>query len=198
MEYVEKSKWASGAKLTHEYKNLDEALKDMERNEGFEIISSELYDENNKLIATYKKGEGVKMVEQVKEVEVSEATYEYLTGSGKTFFDMYSEWGENGNAQLDNALNELNGLDWTHGATHYLTGLLKGEIKLVKKKKFYRVILEGLHRFDNVQAYSEYVYLKTDGTLAKTKSFGYITVMSGESMKKLPEWAQSLAKEVKQ
>lgn len=39
MEYVEKSKWASGAKLTHEYKNLDEALKDMERNEGFEIIS---------------------------------------------------------------------------------------------------------------------------------------------------------------
>lgn len=98
---------------------------------------------------------------------------------------------------LGNALNELNGLDWTHGATHYLTGLLKGEMKLVKKEKFYRVILEGLHRFDNVQTYSEYVYLKSDGTLAKTKSFDYITVMTEKNMKQLPDWAQALAEEVK-
>lgn len=197
MGYVEKCKWTSADVTTHKHKSLTEALKNMAENRCFSIVSSELFDENNKLIATYKMEEGVKMVEQIKEIEVSEETYNYMTGSGKPFFDMYSEWGENGNAQLDNALNELDGLDWTHGATHYLTGLLKGEMKLVKKEKFYRVILEGLHRFEGVQAYSEYVYLESDGTLAKTKSFGYITVMSEESMKKLPEWAQSLAKEVK-
>lgn len=137
------------------------------------------------------------MVEQIEKIEVSEETYDYMTNPGKTYFDMYSEWGKNGNVKLDNALNELNGLEWAKGASYYLTKLLKGEAKLVKKEKFYRVILEGLHHFEGVQAYSEYVYLKSDGTLAKTKSFDYITVMSEKSMKQLPEWAQALAEEVK-
>lgn len=196
MEYLEKAKWPSGDVTAHEYKILDEALRALEQNKNVEIVSSELYDENDKLIATYKKGEGVKMVEEIKEIAVSEATYDYLTGTNKTYFDMYSEWGENGNAQLDNALNELNGLEWTHGATHFLTGLIKGEMKLVKQEKLYRVILKGLHRFEDVQAYSEYVYLELDGTVAKTKSFDYIAVMSEKSMKQLPEWAQALAEEV--
>lgn len=196
MEYVEKCKWTSVHDTKHSYKNLDEALEEMEGNGYFGIVSSELYDENGKLIATYKKGEGVKMVEEVKEIAVSEETYEFIKNSGKTFFDMYSEWNETGNARLDSALNELNNLSYTKGATYFLTGLIKGEMKLVKKEKIYRVVLKGLHRFEGVQTYSEYVYLKSDGTLAKTKSFDYITVMSEKSMKQLPEWAQELAKEV--
>ena len=197
MEYLEKAKWPSGDVTAHKYKILDEALRALEQNKNVGIVSSELYDENNKLIATFLHGEGVKVVEEVKEIAVSEATYDYLTSTNKTYFDMYSEWGENGNAQLDNALNELNGLELAKGVSYYLTKLIKGEMKLVKKEKFYRVILEGLHRFEGVQTYSEYVYLKSDGTLAKTKSFDYITVMSEKSMKQLPEWAQYLAEEVK-
>lgn len=197
MEYVEKAKWPTVEDSTHEYKSLDEALSDMGRNEDMNIVSSELFDENNKLIATFKKGEGVKMVEEVKEIAVSEETYEFIKNSGKTFFDMYSEWKETGNASLDSALDELNCLSYVKGATYFLTGLMKGEMKLVKKEKNYRVVLKGLHRFEGVQAYSEYVYLKSDGTLAKTKSFDYITVMSEKNMKQLPEWAQALAEEVK-
>lgn len=196
MEYVEKAKWPTVEDSLHKYKSLDEALQYMERNKEMNILSSELFDENNKLIATFKKGKGVKVVEEIKEIAVSEATYDYLTGTNKTYFDMYSEWGENGNAQLDNALNELSGLERPHGATHFLTGLIKGEMKLVKQEKLYRVILKGLHRFEDVQSYSEYVYLKSDGTVAKTKIFDYIAVMSEKSMKQLPKWAQELAKEV--
>ncbi|QWY14636.1 hypothetical protein [Lactococcus phage PLG-II] len=200
MEYVEKAKWTKGNNSTHRYDVLDEALKCMEQNEDFGIVSSELFDENNKLIATFKKGEGVKVVEEIEEIEeieVSEETYNYLTDTKKSFFDMYSEWGENGNSQLDNALNELNKLECSKRTSYYLTKLLKGEAKLVKQEKLYRVILEGLHRFEGVQTYSEYVYLKSDGTLAKTKSFDYITVMTEKNMKQLPDWAQALAEEVK-
>lgn len=198
MGYVEKVIWENSEPSDHPYKNLDAVLKSMrELNPVLSIVSSELYDENNKLIATYKKGEGVKMVEEVKEIAVSEATYEFFKNSVKSYFDMYSEWGENKNAQLDNALNELNRLELTHGATHFLTGLMKGEMKLVKQEKLYRVILKGLHRFEGTQTYSQYVYLKSDGTLAKTKSFDYITVMPEKNMKELPEWAQALAEEVK-
>lgn len=197
MEYVEKAKWIIGDDTTHRYGFLDNALKCMKENEDLNIASSELFDENNKLIATYKKGEGVKMVEEVKEIAVSEETYEFIKNSGKTFFDMYSEWKETGNPRLDSALDELDRLYYVKGATYFLTGLMKGEMKLVKKEKDYRVVLKGLHRFEGVQAYSEYVYLKSDGTLAKTKTFDYITVMSEKSMKQLPEWAQALAEEVK-
>lgn len=198
MEYVEKVKWEKGREdSTHTYGNLDVALKSMrELNGRISIVSSNLFDENGKLIATYKKGEGVKIVEEVEEIVVSEATYDYIENSGKTFFDMYSDWKETGNPRLDSALDELNNLSYAKGATHFLTGLLKGEMKLVKKEKFYRVILSGLHRFEGVQTYIEYVYLKSDGTIAKTKSFDYITVMPEKNMKQLPEWAQALAEEV--
>lgn len=197
MGYLEKAKWPSGEVTTHEYKSLEGALRELEQNKDVVIISSKLYDENNKLIATYKKGEGVKMVEEVKEIAVSEETYEFVKNSGKTFFDMYSEWKETGNPRLDSALDELDRLYYVKGAAYFLTGLMKGEMKLVKKEKNYRVVLKGLHRFEGVQTYSEYVYLKSDGTLAKTKSFDCITVMSEKSMKQLPEWAQALAEEVK-
>lgn len=194
MEYVEKAKWPSGDVTTHEYKSLDEALRELEQNKNVVIVSSELYDENGKLIATHKKGEGVKMVEEIKEIVVSARTFEFMEGKDNYFY-LYDKWKESGNAILDSALYELNNT-YSKGVTALFEELIKGKAKLVKKKKFYRVILEGLHRFEGVQAYSEYVYLKSDGTLAKTKSFGYITVMSEESMKKLPEWAQELAKEV--
>lgn len=198
MEFVEKVKWEKGKESTHAYNILEKVLESMrDLNPLLSIASSELFDENDKLIATYKKGEGLKMVEETKEIAVSEETYEFIKKSGKTFFDMYSEWNETGNARLDSALNELNNLSYTKGATYFLTGLMKGEMKLVKKEKLYRIILKGLHRFEGVQTYSEYVYLKSDGTLAKTKSFDYITVMSENSVKQLPEWAQALAEEVK-
>lgn len=77
-----------------------------------------------------------------------------------------------------------------------LTHILSGEIKVVTMEKEYRIILEGLHRFEGVQAYSEYVYLKHDGTVAKTKSYDYITRIRESDLKKLPDWAQALAKEV--
>lgn len=197
MAYVEKAKWPSGDETAHEYRTLDDALKELEQNKNNVIVSSELFDENDELIATYKKVEGVKMVEQIEEVEVSEATYAFMKNSALSFFDMYSEWKETEDEALNNALDELNTLSYTKGATDYFEGLIKGEMKLVKKVKKYRVILSGLHRFEGVQTYSEYVYLKSDGTLAKTKSFDYITVMSEKNMKKLPEWAQALAEEVK-
>lgn len=135
---------------------------------------------------------------EIKEIAVSEATYEFMKNSALTPFDMYSEWKETGNERLDNALDELNNLSYTEGATHFLTGILKGEMKLVKKEKLYRVILSGLHRFEGVQAYSEYVYLKSDGTVAKTKSFDYIALIEEKYLKELPEWAQELAEEVEE
>lgn len=194
MEYVEKVKWISVDDTKHRYKSLDEALKCMKLNKDFEIVSSELYDENNKLIATYKKGEGVKMVEEIKEIEVSEKTFNFMEGK-ENYFYLYDKWKESGNAILDSALYEL---DNTHdkGVTALFKELIKGEAKLIKKEKNYRVILKGLHRFCSVQAYSEYVYLQADGTIAKTKSFAHIAIMSEKSMKQLPEWAQALAEEV--
>lgn len=146
----------------------------------------------------WETGEDVKMAKEVEEIEVSEATYEFMKSSALSYFDMYSEWRETGDEALDNALNELNTVFYSKGATHIFEGLVKGEMKLIKKVKNYRVILNGLHRFEGVQTYSEYVYLKSDSTIAKTKSFDYITVMPEKSMKQLPEWAQALAEEVEQ
>lgn len=136
-------------------------------------------------------------VKEVEEIKVSEATYEFMKNSALSYFDMYNEWKETGDEALDNALNELNTIFYTKGTKHIFKGLMKGEMKLIKEAKNYRVILNGLHRFEGVQTYSEYVYLKSDGTLAKTKSFDYITVMPEKNMKQLPEWAQALAEEVK-
>lgn len=197
MEYLEKAKWPSGDVTAHEYKILDEALRALEQNKNVEIVSSELYDENNKLIATYKKGEGVKMVEEVKQIEVSRETFNFIMSSEKHYYRMFADWSPFGNSPLDKAMSELNRVYCDLHVSDIFDMLTKGEAKLVPDRKQYRVILKGLHRFEGVQTYSEYVYLKSDGTLAKTKSFDYITVMSEESMKKLPKWAQELAKEVK-
>lgn len=60
MKYVEKCKWPSIDVTTHEYKSITEALKNMDENVHLSIVSSELFDENDKLIATYKIGEGIK------------------------------------------------------------------------------------------------------------------------------------------
>lgn len=200
MAYVEKVKWKNGAPSEHKYNELDAALRSMrETNPILSIVSSELYDENNKLIATYEMLEGVKMVEQIKEIEVSEETYNYMTGSGKTFFDMYSEWGVNGNAQLDNALNELNGLEWTNGATHYLTGLLKGEMKLVKKEKFYRIVLPEVFHTDGGMLWNYLFMGLTDThrpTLECTDNKGNIYTFPESKLKHFPKWAQELAEEV--
>lgn len=194
MEYVEKAKWPTVEDSTHEYKSLDEALQDMERNEDMNIVSSELFDENNRLIATFRKGEGVKMVKQIEEVEVSERTFNFMKDR-TDYFNLYDNWKILGSEERDLALSELNHV--YYNVSSLFTKLIKSEVKLVKKAKEYRIILKGLHRFEGVQTYSEYVYLKSDGTLAKTKSFDYITVMSEKSMKQLPEWAQALAEEVK-
>lgn len=194
MEYVEEAKWPTVEDSLHKYKSLDEALQDMERNEEMNILSSELFDENNKLIATFKKGEGVKMVKQIEEVEVSERTFNFMKDR-TDYFDLYDNWKIHGNEERDLALSELNHV--YDRVSSLFAKLIKSEVKLVKKAKKYRIILKDLHRFEGVQTYSEYVYLKSDGTLAKTKSFDYITVMSEKSMKQLPEWAQALAEEVK-
>lgn len=197
MEYVEKTKWTTVDDSIHNYKSLDEAMQAMERNEDMNIVSSELFDENNKLIATFKKGEGVKMVKQIEEIEVSKETFNFIMSSKKHYYQMFADWKPFGNSQLDKALSELNHVHQRLKVSGIFDMLTKGEAELVPKGKQYRVILNGLHRFEGVQAYSEYVYLKSDGTLAKTKSFDYITVMSEKSMKQLPDWAQALAEEVK-
>lgn len=197
MEYVEKAKWIIGDDTTHRYGFLDNALKCMKENEDLNIASSELFDENNKLIATYKKGEGVKMVEEVKEIAVSEETFNFIMSSEKHYYRMFADWSPFGNSPLDKAMSELNRVYCDLHVSDIFDMLTKGEAKLVPDCKQYRVILKGLHRFEGVQTYSEYVYLKSDGTLAKTKSFDCITVMSEKSMKQLPEWAQALAEEVK-
>lgn len=195
MAYVEKVKWENGEPSEHKYNELDAVLRSMrEMNPILSIVSSELYDENNKLIATYKMFEGVKMVEEIEEIVVSARTFEFMEGKDNYFY-LYDKWKESGNAILDSALYELNNT-YSKGVTALFEELIKGKAKLVKKEKFYRVVLKGLHRFEGVQAYSEYVYLKSDGTLAKTKNFDYITVMSEKNMKQLPEWAQVLAEEV--
>lgn len=196
MEFVEKVKWEKGEGSTHTYNILEKVLESMrDLNPLLSIASSELFDESGKLIATYKKGEGVKMVEEIEEVEVSEKTFDFMKTKNNYFY-LYDRWKESMNVELDNALYELNNTYIT-GVTALFEKLIKGEAKLVSKGKQYRVILEGLHRFDNVQTYSEYVYLKADGTLAKTKSFDYIATLSEKQVKELPEWAQELAKEVK-
>lgn len=198
MEYLEKVVWEKGGKSEHPRSNLTWSLKNMAENEQLSIVSSELYDENNKLVATYKKGEGVKMVEEVKEIEVSKETFDFITNNKRHYYQLFSDWEAFGNSPLDKAMTELNHLYPDKFVSDIFDMLTKGEAKLVSKGKQYRVILKGLHRFEGVQTYSEYVYLKPDGTLAKTKSFDYITVMSEKNMKQLPEWAQALAEEVKQ
>lgn len=40
------------------------------------------------------------------------------------------------------------------------------------------------------------IYLKSDGTTAKTKSYDYITRIRESDLNELPDWAQALAKEV--
>ncbi|MDP1363108.1 hypothetical protein, partial [Klebsiella variicola] len=77
----------------------------MEQNEDMNIVSSELFDENNKLIATFKKGEGVKMVKQIEEIEVSEETFNFIMSSKKHYYQMFADWKPFGNSQLDKALS---------------------------------------------------------------------------------------------
>lgn len=111
-----------------------------------------------------------------------------------TLFPRYSEWLESDvtfSAFTQLAFHSESSLSKT------LTQILSDEIKVVTIEKEYRIILEGLHKFEGVQTYSEYVYLKSDGTIAKTKSYDYITRIKESDLKELPEWAQALAKEVK-
>lgn len=200
MEYVEKVIWKRGGKSAHSRTDLDWALKNMAENEKLHIISSELFDENGKMIATYKKGEGVKMVKEIEEIEkivVSKETFDFITNDKRNYYQMFSDWKAFGNSPLDKAMTELNRLYKDKYVSDIFDMLTKGKAKLVSKGKQYRIILEGLHRFEGVQTYSEYVYLKPDGTLAKTKSFDYIAKLSEKQVKELPEWVQPLAEEVK-
>lgn len=198
MEFVEKVKWEKGEDSKHTYNTLEKVLESMrDLNPILSIASSELFDENEKLIATYKKGEGVKMVEEIKEIEVSKETFDFITKNKRHYYQMFADWEAFGKSPLDKAMAELNHLYPDKYVSNIFDMLTKGEAKLVSKGKQYRVILEGLHRFEGVQSYSEYVYLKADGTLAKTKSFDYIAKLSEKQVEELPEWAQKLAKEVK-
>lgn len=111
-----------------------------------------------------------------------------------TLFVRYSHWLES-----DETFSTFTQLSFhsESSLSKTLTQILSGEIKIVTIEKEYRIILEGLHRFERVQTYSEYVYLKSDGTIAKTKSYDCIARIRESDLKKLPDWAQSLAKEVK-
>lgn len=145
----------------------------------------------------WEKGEGVKMAKEIEEIEVSKETFDFITKNKKHYYQMFSDWKAYGNSPLDKAMTELNHLYKDKYVSDIFDMLTKGEAKLVSKGKQYRIILEGLHRFEGVQTYSEYVYLKPDGTLAKTKSFDYIAKLSEKQVKELPEWVQPLAEEVK-
>lgn len=197
MRYVEESCWENMTPVKVNYDDYDTAIKAMGNNALWEdLMSSCLRDSEGNLLAIYKKGRGVKMVEEIEEIEeieVSERTFNFMKDRTDYFY-LYDNWKILGSEERDLALSELN--DVYYNVSSLFTKLIKSEAKLVKKAKEYRIILKGLHRFEGVQAYSEYVYIKSDGTLAKTKSFDYITVMSEKSMKQLPEWAQALAEEV--
>lgn len=199
MEFKEKSYWKHMTPSNTTYGSYEEAIKGMEGNDRWDNMErAELRNSEGSLVAIYTKGKGVEILKETKEVEeieVSLETYNYMKNRNDYFY-LYDKWKEAGNSELDKALDEINE-DYTTSLTAIFTKLIKGEAILVPKAKLYRVILKGLHRFDRVQSYSEYVYLMSDGTIAKTKSFNYITLIKESDLKELPEWAQALAEEVK-
>lgn len=131
----------------------------------------------------------------MKMIYLKKEDYDWLQKkiSEGTLFARYSNWLESDKTY--DAFTQLS-FHSESSLSDTLTKILTGEIKVVTMEKEYRIILEGLHRFEGVQTYSEYVYLKSDGTIAKTKSYDYITRIRESDLKELPDWAQALAKEV--
>lgn len=89
---------------------------------------------------------------------------------------------------------------------HFDDVMLNSDIELVKKvlekcgmysEKKYIIILPDLHKFKDVQAYSEYVYVTPYGQLAKTKNYDYIEKVSETQLEALPSWLSQFAQEVK-
>lgn len=89
---------------------------------------------------------------------------------------------------------------------HFSDVMLSSDLKLVKKilemhgmysEKKYIIILPDLHKFKDVQAYSEYVYVTPYGQLAKTKNYEYIEKVSETQLEALPSWLSQFAQEVK-
>lgn len=201
MEFKEKSYWKHMTPSNTTYGSYEEAIKGMEGNDRWNNMErAELRNSEGSLVAIYTKGKGVEILKEVKEVEevvVSKETFDIITNSDKHFYQLFADWQAFGERPLDRAMAELNRIYPDKHVSDIFDMVTKGEAKIVSKNKQYRIILKGLHRFDRVQAYSEYVYLMSDGTIAKTKSFNYITLISEENLKELPEWAQALAEEVK-
>lgn len=202
MEFKEKSYWKHMTPSNTTYESYEKAIIGIKGNDRWENMErAELRNSEGELVAIYTKGKGVEILKEFKEVEeieVSKETFDFMKRNKTHFYELYSQWHTYTEEQgLNSALDELNKVFDGKYVSDIFDMLTKGEAVLVPKAKLYRVILEGLHRFDRVQAYSEYVYLMSDGTIAKTKSFNYITLIKESDLKELPEWAQALAEEVK-
>lgn len=201
MEYVEKAKWPTVEDSTHEYKSLDEALQDMERNEDMNIVSSELFDENNKLIATFKKGEGVKMVEPV--ITVKKETLDYLQNTGisqvmrdwRIWKDKFRLCGE------ADIFDDLSNAMYNTTASDVIEFYISGTYDFVPVEKEYKILLPGIYR-NEIGLTWEYIFLDLNANqepkVGYTDSENDIYTFPESKLKHFPKWAQELAKEVEQ
>lgn len=197
MRYVEEIFCKNMTPAKVNYDDYYTAIKSMENNALLDnLMSSCLRDSKGNLLATYEKGEGVKMVEYVKELKVSEETFNFMNDTKKSYYELYSLWGTCSNSKLYNALSELNKVVEGKYVSGIFDMLTKGEAKLVKKEKLYRVILPGVHSTGG--AHWKYIFNDEDGDIDTSNQLENVAQLTKEQLEELPEKLQELAKEVEQ
>lgn len=202
MEYVEKVKWEKGKDSTHTYRKLNEVLKSMrELNGRLSIVSSNLFDENGKLIATYKKGEGVKMAKPT--ITVKKETLEYLQNTGiaqimrdwRLWISDYFSVSE----LMQEVFDDLNSAMHDSLASDIIEFYMSGAYNFTYIEKSYRIILPEVNRSSSGSVWS-YMYVGLTSSLKPiieyTDNKETIYAFPESKLKHFPKWAQELAKEV--
>lgn len=201
MEYVEKVKWEKEGDSTHTYGNLDKVLESMRQNEMLSIMSSELFDENGKLIATYKKGEGVKMAKPT--IAVKKGTLHYLQNNG--IAQIMRDWRAWLNddfalsAMTQKAFNDLNSAMYDSSASDIIEFYISGAYDFIPIEKTYQIILPEVERNGNGLHWN-YMFLSLTANQEPVFDFSdfkeKIYTFPESKLKHFPKWAQELAKEV--
>lgn len=202
MAYVEKVKWEKVKESEHGYDKLDSVLKSMgELNPFLSIASSELFDENEKLIATYKKGEGVKIMKPT--ITVKKGTLHYLQNNG--IAQIMRDWrawlndADALSAMKQKAFNDLNTAMYDSSASDIIEFYISGAYDFIPVEKEYQIILPEVMRSGS-GALWPYMFVglteEQKPVINYTDSKERIYTFPESKLKHFPKWAQELAKEV--
>lgn len=181
---------------------VEKVLKSMrELNGMLRIASSNLFDENGKLIATYKKGEGVKMVKPT--ITVKKETLEYLQNTGlHTIMHDWRGWLDDDITLSEGKhriLNDLNSAMYDSSASDIIELYVSGAYEFIPIEKEYQIILpEVMHSGSGALWSYMFVGLTEEQkpVINYTDSKERIYTFPESKLKHFPKWAQELAKEV--